>query len=72
VFAWHAPGKPLETPNAEVLESGHVASGHTLKHLAAYAGIAVCMMLTRRMRIEPDLQHVAQPAVMFVPDRANS
>jgi uncharacterized protein YraI len=55
VFAWHAPGKPLETPDAEVLESGHVASRYTFKHIAADAGIAVCMMLTRRMRIEPDL-----------------
>jgi hypothetical protein len=47
-----------------------------LKHFAADAGSAACMMLNAPdaygMRIEPDLHHVAQPAVMFVLDRANS
>jgi len=50
VFGWYALSKVLETFDAEVFGlSGHVVSGHTLKHFAAaLAGAAVCLMLTRR------------------------
>jgi len=52
VFGWYALSKVLETFDAEVLGMGHVVSGHTLKHLvAAFAGVAVCLMLMRRTLI---------------------
>jgi hypothetical protein len=45
VFGWYALSKVLETFDAEVLEMGHVVSGHTLKHFAAaIAGVAVYLM----------------------------
>jgi len=49
VFGWYVLSKVLETFDAQVLGLGHVVSGHTLKHLvAAFAGVAACLMLTRR------------------------
>ncbi len=35
VFAWYVLSKLLETFDPQVIELGHVVSGHTLKHLAA-------------------------------------
>ena len=62
VFGWYALSKVLETFDAEVLGLGHVVSGHTLKHfVAAFAGVAVCLMLTRRTLIAMDPHRVAQP-----------
>jgi hypothetical protein len=59
VFAWYALSKVLETFDAEVLGLGHAVSGHTLKHLvAAFAGAAVCLMLTRRTLIDMDADRV--------------
>jgi hypothetical protein len=53
VFAWYVLSKILETFDPQVLQLGHVVSGHTLKHLAAaIAPIAVCLMLTRRTLID--------------------
>jgi len=50
VFGWYALSKVLETYDSEVFRlSGHVVSGHTLKHIAAaLAGAVVCLMLARR------------------------
>lgn len=60
VFGWYALSKVLETFDAEVLGLGHVVSGHTLKHfVAAFAGVAVYLMLTRRTLIDPDRARVA-------------
>ena len=62
VFGLYALSKVLETFDAQVLGIGHVVSGHTLKHLvAALAGVAVCLMLTRRTLVAPGPQRVAQP-----------
>jgi hypothetical protein len=59
VFAWYVLSKILETYDAEVLEWGHVVSGHTLKHLAAAAaGVAVWVMLTRRTLVDMDSDRV--------------
>jgi hypothetical protein len=55
VFGWYALSKVLETFDAEVLGMGHVVSGHTLKHfVAAFAGVAVWVMLTRRTLVATD------------------
>jgi len=71
VFAWYVLSKILETYDAEVLEWGHVVSGHTLKHLAAAAaGVAVWVMLTRRTLIERNPDRVTQPAVLVAPEGA--
>ena len=60
VFGWYALSKVLESFDAEVLGLGHAVSGHTLKHfVAAFAGVAVCLMLTRRTLIDPDADRVA-------------
>jgi len=45
--------KLLETFDPQVMQLGHVVSGHTLKHLAAaIAPVAVYLMLTRRTLID--------------------
>jgi hypothetical protein len=60
VFAWYVLSKVLETYDAQVLAWNHAVSGHTLKHLAAaIAGVAVCVMLTRRSLINPEAGRVA-------------
>ena len=64
VFAWYLLSKLLETFDAEVLELGHVVSGHTLKHVAAaMAGVAVCLMLTRRTAIDNDSRNALRSAM---------
>jgi len=52
VFAGYVLAKLLETFDRELFGLGHVASGHSLKHLAAaVAGLFVCRMLwLRRLR----------------------
>jgi hypothetical protein len=54
VFAGYVLAKLLETFDRELFGLGHVASGHSLKHLAAaVAGLFVCRMLwLRRLRSE--------------------
>jgi hypothetical protein len=54
VFAGYVLAKLLETFDRELFGLGHVASGHSLKHLAAaVAGLFVCRMLwLRRLRPE--------------------
>ncbi len=60
VFAWYVLSKILETYDTQILAWNEAISGHTLKHLAAaIAGIAVCVMLTRRTLIDPDADRVA-------------
>jgi len=60
VFAWYVLSKILETYDPQVLAWSHSLSGHTLKHLAAaIAGVAVCVMLTRRTLIAPVADRVA-------------
>jgi len=60
VFAWYVLSKLLETYDAQVLAWSHAVSGHTLKHVAAaIAGVAVCVMLTRRTLIDADADRVA-------------
>jgi hypothetical protein len=55
VFAWYVLSKILETYDTQILAWNEAVSGHTLKHLAAaIAGIAVCVMLTRRTLVDPD------------------
>jgi hypothetical protein len=49
VFAGYVLAKLLETFDRQLYELGHVASGHSLKHLAAaVAGLLVCRMLLLR------------------------
>ncbi len=49
VFAGYVIAKLLETFDRELFGLGHVASGHSLKHLAAaIAGLVVCRMLYLR------------------------
>jgi len=49
VFAGYVLAKLLETFDRQILSLGHVASGHTLKHLAAaVAALVVCRMLYLR------------------------
>jgi hypothetical protein len=49
VFAWYVLSKLLESFDGEIYAMGHIASGHTLKHLAAAAsGFVVCWALARR------------------------
>lgn len=54
VFAGYVLAKLLETFDRELFGLGHVASGHSLKHLAAAAaGLVVCRMLwLRRLQSE--------------------
>ena len=53
VFAGYVIAKLLETFDRELFGLGHVASGHSLKHLAAaIAGLVVCRMLFLR-RLQP-------------------
>jgi hypothetical protein len=60
VCGWYALSKVLETFDAEVLGLGHAVSGHTLKHfVAAFAGVAVCLMLTRRTLVDLGADNVA-------------
>ena len=60
VFGWYVLSKLLETYDAQVLAWNQAVSGHTLKHLAAaIAGVAVCVMLTRRSLVDPDANRVA-------------
>jgi hypothetical protein len=59
VFGWYALSKILETFDGEVLGLGHLVSGHTLKHfVAAFAGVPVCLMLTRRTLVDLDSDRV--------------
>jgi hypothetical protein len=49
VFAGYVVAKLLETFDRQLYELGHIASGHSLKHLAAaVAGLLVCRMLYLR------------------------
>ena len=67
VFAWYVLSKLLETFDVEVLELGHVVSGHTLKHVAAaMAGVAICLMLTRRTAIDTDSRNGLRSADAMV------
>jgi hypothetical protein len=52
VFAGYVVAKVLETFDRPLYEMGHLASGHTLKHVAAaVAALVVCRMLwLRRLR----------------------
>jgi hypothetical protein len=53
VFAGYVVAKVLETFDRPLYEMGHVASGHTLKHVAAaIAALVVCRMLWVR-RLQP-------------------
>jgi hypothetical protein len=53
VLAGYAIAKLLETFDRELFALGHLASGHSLKHLAAaVAGLVVCRMLWLR-RLQP-------------------
>ena len=53
VFAAYVAAKLFEALDGPVLGLGHVASGHSLKHLAAaVAGLVVCRMLWLRRRHE--------------------
>jgi hypothetical protein len=62
VVGFYALAKLLETADRQVFElTGHAASGHTLKHLAAaMAGYWVLRMLYRRKPIAPR-RHLAAP-----------
>jgi hypothetical protein len=54
VFAGYVLAKLLETFDRPVFEIGHVASGHSLKHLAAaFASLVVCRMLYLRTLQSP-------------------
>jgi hypothetical protein len=49
IFGWYVLGKLFETFDEPVFALGHVASGHTLKHLAAAgSGFVACFMLMHR------------------------
>ncbi len=49
IFGWYVLSKLFETFDEAVFEQGHVASGHTLKHLAAAgSGFVACFMLMHR------------------------
>ena len=53
VFTGYVVAKVLETFDRQLFELGHVASGHTLKHIAAaIAALLVCRMLWLR-RLQP-------------------
>jgi hypothetical protein len=48
----YAASKALEAADRAIFEAGHIVSGHTLKHLAAAAGVAcVAVMIARRARV---------------------
>jgi hypothetical protein len=56
VFAGYVLAKLLETFDRQILSLGHLASGHTLKHLAAaVAALVVCRMLYLRVLQPPRL-----------------
>jgi len=56
VFALYVGAKAFETFDEPLLAMGHLASGHTLKPLAAaLAGFVVCRMLMLRRLEEPDM-----------------
>jgi predicted membrane channel-forming protein YqfA (hemolysin III family) len=62
VFAGYVLAKLLETFDRQLYELGHVASGHSLKHLAAaVAGLLVCRMLYLRT-LQPQGSTVASGA----------
>jgi hypothetical protein len=50
VAAFYGVAKVLETEDRQVYAFGHLMSGHTLKHLAAAAGIYVLVVALRRRR----------------------
>lgn len=53
-LAAYAAAKALELADRPIFDAGHVVSGHTLKHLAAAAGIAcVVAMLAVRVKRHP-------------------
>ena len=55
IFGWYVLAKLLEFLDAPVLHYSHLASGHSLKHVAAaVAAIVTCYMLARRRLVEPD------------------
>ena len=63
VFAGYVVAKLLETFDRQLYELGHIASGHSLKHLAAaVAALLVCRMLYLRT-----LQPRSQAAVSAAP-----
>jgi hypothetical protein len=63
VFAGYVLAKLLETFDRQVYSLGHLASGHTLKHLAAaVAALVVCRMLyMRRMEAGGGRSEAAAP-----------
>jgi hypothetical protein len=62
VFAAYVLAKLLELFDREILAFGHLASGHTLKHVAAaVAGVMVCRMLMLRTLRESAAQR-ARPS----------
>jgi hypothetical protein len=55
IFGWYVLAKLLESFDAQVLAYSQLASGHSLKHVAAAAaGFVACRMLMRRTLVEPD------------------
>jgi hypothetical protein len=68
VFAGYVVAKLLETFDKQLFGLGHVASGHSLKHLvAAVAGLVVCRMLYLRT-----LQPQTAPAGSVAPGQYRS
>lgn len=63
VFAWYAVAKLAEALDREVFAATGLASGHTLKHLAAAAAVAVVwrMLVVRAPR--PDAIHAPRRAL---------
>jgi hypothetical protein len=53
VVDWYVLAKITETADREIFAFGHIASGHTIKHLAAAApGWWIGMMLENRRALE--------------------
>ncbi len=62
-FAAYATAKFLESADRQIFAIGQVISGHTLKHLAAAAGLAwIVWMLHRRSPIAPGSRRLNRPA----------
>ena len=58
VVGFYALAKILEEGDRRVFVVGHVASGHTLKHLAAAAGYWLVRMLAKRQPIAARTPHL--------------
>ena len=67
VFAGYVLAKLLETFDRQLFGLGHVASGHSLKHLAAaIAGLVVCRMLCLRRLQSRSLAVHSFPALLLL------